>query len=73
MTIKHPEATESVVAAQRGDLKPGDRVTVTFGRRDASGIVLYKTITGSYNVSVTVEGADEPITTVHTRDEIRAA
>ena len=70
MTSKRSTATGRFIAAKRSDPKTGSRVKVTFGHRDATGVVVGKTITGRYNVRVEVEGADAPVTTSYSRDEL---
>ena len=70
MARQRSTATGRSVAAKRNDPKSGSRVKVTFGHRDAMGVVVGKTITGRYNVRVDVEGADAPVMTSYTRDEL---
>lgn len=63
-------ATES--ASRRAPRpKPGTHVKVMFGRREAEGVVIRKTITGRYSVEVTVPGADDPLVITYTPDEMR--
>ncbi|MGY3127390.1 hypothetical protein ACVWW9_000889 [Agrococcus sp. UYP33] len=57
----------------RAEPRTGSSVTVTFGRHDAVGTVVGKTITGRYTVKVQVEGAGEPVVTSYTRDELHLA
>lgn len=53
--------------------KAGSHVKVTFGRREAEGVVVGQTITGRYSVNVTVPGADSPVTTTYASEDLRSA
>lgn len=50
----------------------GTRVKVMFGRRESTGTIVGKTVTGRYNVTVEVEGADDRVTTSYAPDEVHA-
>lgn len=73
MAVKRSPTTGRFMTSRRDDLKAGSHVTVAFGRHDAEGVVLGKTITGRYSVKVVVDGADEPVTTSYSREELRVA
>lgn len=73
MTARRSTKMGRTITKDSSDLKSGSRVTVTFGRHDATGVVLRKTVTGRYAVEVEVDGADEPVNTSYARSELQVA
>lgn len=70
MAIRRSRSTGQV-QTKHGEPPIGARVTVRFGRRESTGTIVTKTVTGRYTVNVDIEGSDAPVTTTYAENEIQ--
>jgi len=70
MAIRRSRSTGQL-QTKHDDSPIGTRVTVRFGRRESTGTVVTKTVTGRYTVKVDIEGSDAPVTTTYAENEMQ--